>query len=58
MSREEEEEETVTLGTVNSVTLTQDSDGSIILHCPSNGGSHTQSHTAQNPNTICSQQYN
>ncbi|XP_062339348.1 cyclin-D-binding Myb-like transcription factor 1 [Osmerus eperlanus] len=36
MSREEEEEETVTLGTVNSVTLTQDSDGSIILHCPSN----------------------
>lgn len=32
----EEEEETVTLETVNSVTLTQDSDGSIILHCPSN----------------------
>ncbi|KAM6984761.1 cyclin-D-binding Myb-like transcription factor 1 [Aplochiton taeniatus] len=31
-----EEEETVTLEAVNSVTLTQDCDGSIILHCPAN----------------------
>ncbi|AWO98346.1 putative cyclin-D-binding Myb-like transcription factor 1 [Scophthalmus maximus] len=31
---EDEEEEVAALGTVKSVTLTQDSDGSIILHCP------------------------
>ncbi|XP_029901983.1 cyclin-D-binding Myb-like transcription factor 1 [Myripristis murdjan] len=36
MSTGAEEEEAVTLETVNSVTLTQDSDGSIILHCPPN----------------------
>nr|XP_046192697.1 cyclin-D-binding Myb-like transcription factor 1 [Oncorhynchus gorbuscha] len=29
-----EDEDSVTLESVNSVTLTQDSDGSIILHCP------------------------
>uniref|UniRef100_A0A667ZJ78 Cyclin-D-binding Myb-like transcription factor 1 n=1 Tax=Myripristis murdjan TaxID=586833 RepID=A0A667ZJ78_9TELE len=46
MSTGAEEEEAVTLETVNSVTLTQDSDGSIILHCPPNGGlSHTHTHT-------------
>lgn len=31
-----EDEDSVTLESVNSVTLTQDSDGSIILHCPPN----------------------
>ncbi|KAM4615468.1 cyclin-D-binding Myb-like transcription factor 1 isoform 1-T1 [Polymixia lowei] len=36
MSTGAEEEEAVALETVNSVTLTQDSDGSIILHCPPN----------------------
>ncbi|XP_071370980.1 cyclin-D-binding Myb-like transcription factor 1 [Centroberyx affinis] len=36
MSTAAEEEEDVALETVNSVTLTQDSDGSIILHCPPN----------------------
>ena len=34
MSAEAEE---ITLQTVNSVTLTRDSDGSLILHCPPNG---------------------
>uniref|UniRef100_A0A3Q2GCP4 Cyclin-D-binding Myb-like transcription factor 1 n=1 Tax=Cyprinodon variegatus TaxID=28743 RepID=A0A3Q2GCP4_CYPVA len=33
------EEEPAALESVKPVTLTQDSDGSIILHCPSNGGS-------------------
>ncbi|KAG7496250.1 cyclin-D-binding Myb-like transcription factor 1 [Solea senegalensis] len=32
----DEDEETAALETVKSVTLTQDSDGSIILHCPHN----------------------
>lgn len=32
------------LETVKSVTLTQDADGSIILHCPPNGGSQTHTH--------------
>ncbi|XP_078138159.1 cyclin-D-binding Myb-like transcription factor 1 [Centroberyx gerrardi] len=36
MSTAAEEEEDVALETVNSVTLTQDCDGSIILHCPPN----------------------
>lgn len=38
MSSAAEDEEAATLETVKSVTLTQDSDGSIILHCPANGG--------------------
>ncbi|XP_038840690.1 cyclin-D-binding Myb-like transcription factor 1 [Salvelinus namaycush] len=33
-----EDEDSVTLESVNSVTLTQDSDGSIILHCPPHEG--------------------
>lgn len=42
MSSAAEDEEAAALETVKSVTLTQDSDGSIILHCPPNGGlSHT-----------------
>lgn len=36
-SAAEEEEEAAALETVKSVTLTQDSDGSIILHCPPSG---------------------
>uniref|UniRef100_A0A665UEC1 Cyclin-D-binding Myb-like transcription factor 1 n=1 Tax=Echeneis naucrates TaxID=173247 RepID=A0A665UEC1_ECHNA len=39
MSSAAEDEDVVALETVKSVTLTQDSDGSIILHCPSNGDS-------------------
>lgn len=39
-SAAEEEEEAAALETVQSVTLTQDSDGSIILHCPPSGGSY------------------
>ncbi|CAK6978163.1 cyclin-D-binding Myb-like transcription factor 1 [Scomber scombrus] len=36
MSSAAEDDDAATLETVNSVTLTQDSDGSIILHCPHN----------------------
>ncbi|MGH0147788.1 UNVERIFIED_CONTAM: hypothetical protein FKN15_011453 [Acipenser sinensis] len=36
MNTIEDESGTVTLETVNSVTLTQDTDGNIILHCPQN----------------------
>lgn len=42
MSSAAEDEDAAALETVKSVTLTQDSDGSIILHCPANGWSeHT-----------------
>ncbi|XP_003228036.1 cyclin-D-binding Myb-like transcription factor 1 isoform X1 [Anolis carolinensis] len=34
MSTVEEESDTVTVETVNSVTLTQDTEGNLILHCP------------------------
>lgn len=37
MSTAEEESDTVTVETVNSVTLTQDTEGNLILHCPQNG---------------------
>uniref|UniRef100_A0A671YE15 Cyclin-D-binding Myb-like transcription factor 1 n=1 Tax=Sparus aurata TaxID=8175 RepID=A0A671YE15_SPAAU len=47
------EEEAAVLETVKSVTLTQDSDGSIILHCPPNGGStHTHTHTYTHTHTL------
>uniref|UniRef100_A0A3P8TXG6 Cyclin-D-binding Myb-like transcription factor 1 n=1 Tax=Amphiprion percula TaxID=161767 RepID=A0A3P8TXG6_AMPPE len=36
--RQTDDEDAAALETVKSVTLTQDSDGSIILHCPPNGG--------------------
>ncbi|XP_065523428.1 cyclin-D-binding Myb-like transcription factor 1 isoform X3 [Lathamus discolor] len=36
MSTVEEESDTVTVETVNSVTLTQDTEGNLILHCPQN----------------------
>uniref|UniRef100_A0A8K9VGD4 Cyclin-D-binding Myb-like transcription factor 1 n=1 Tax=Oncorhynchus mykiss TaxID=8022 RepID=A0A8K9VGD4_ONCMY len=39
-----EDEDSVTLESVNSVTLTQDSDGSIILHCPPHGNTHYLPH--------------
>lgn len=35
---EEQQLEETQLETVKSVTLTQDQDGSIILHCPAQGG--------------------
>ncbi|XP_062383668.1 cyclin-D-binding Myb-like transcription factor 1 [Sardina pilchardus] len=37
MNRGEDASGTVTLESVNPVTLTQDTDGNIILHCPQNG---------------------
>lgn len=37
MSTVEEDSDTVTVETVNSVTLTRDTDGNLILHCPQNG---------------------
>uniref|UniRef100_A0A8C9TM57 Cyclin-D-binding Myb-like transcription factor 1 n=1 Tax=Scleropages formosus TaxID=113540 RepID=A0A8C9TM57_SCLFO len=37
MNTIEDEPGTVTLEAVNSVTLTQDTDGNLILHCPHNG---------------------
>lgn len=37
MSTVKEESDTVTIDTVNSVTLTQDTEGNLILHCPQNG---------------------
>lgn len=45
-STPQEDGQEVALETVKSVTLTQDKDGSIILHCPTNGGlTHTNTHT-------------
>lgn len=42
----EDEQQATALETVKSVTLTQDNDGSIILHCPPQGGSAcTRVHT-------------
>lgn len=37
MSSADDVKDVAALETVNSVTLTQDSDGCIILHCPPNG---------------------
>lgn len=46
MSLAAEDDDAGALENVKSVTLTQDSDGSIILHCPPSGGStHTHTHT-------------
>lgn len=41
MSSAAEDEQVAALETVKSVTLTQDNDGSIILHCPPHGGLKT-----------------
>uniref|UniRef100_A0A3Q4HQ21 Cyclin-D-binding Myb-like transcription factor 1 n=1 Tax=Neolamprologus brichardi TaxID=32507 RepID=A0A3Q4HQ21_NEOBR len=55
MSLAAEDDDAGALETVKSVTLTQDSDGSIILHCPPSGGStHTHTHTHTNPSAISS----
>ncbi|XP_058581210.1 cyclin-D-binding Myb-like transcription factor 1 isoform X2 [Neofelis nebulosa] len=43
MSTVEEDSDTVTVETVNSVTLTQDTDGNLILHCPQNVSENDQS---------------
>ncbi|XP_074050167.1 cyclin-D-binding Myb-like transcription factor 1 isoform X3 [Macrotis lagotis] len=43
MSTVEEESDTVTVETVNSVTLTQDTEGNLILHCPQNVSENDQS---------------
>ncbi|XP_014708855.1 cyclin-D-binding Myb-like transcription factor 1 isoform X2 [Equus asinus] len=43
MSTVEEDSDTVTLETVNSVTLTRDTDGNLILHCPQNVSENDQS---------------
>uniref|UniRef100_A0A674E1L3 Cyclin-D-binding Myb-like transcription factor 1 n=2 Tax=Salmo trutta TaxID=8032 RepID=A0A674E1L3_SALTR len=43
-----EDEDSVTLESVNSVTLTQDSDGSIILHCPPH-----VTHTLSSTRCVC-----
>ena len=42
----EQDGQEIALETVKSVTLTQDKDGSIILHCPTDGAfTHTHRHT-------------
>ncbi|NP_001412455.1 cyclin-D-binding Myb-like transcription factor 1 isoform 3 [Mus musculus] len=43
MSTVEEDSDTVTVETVNSVTFTQDTDGNLILHCPQNVSENDQS---------------
>ncbi|XP_054350041.1 cyclin-D-binding Myb-like transcription factor 1 isoform X2 [Pongo pygmaeus] len=43
MSTVEEDTDTVTVETVNSVTLTQDTEGNLILHCPQNVSENDQS---------------
>ncbi|XP_073920954.1 cyclin-D-binding Myb-like transcription factor 1 isoform X5 [Castor canadensis] len=43
MSTVEEDSDTVTVETVNSVTLTQDTEGNLILHCPHNVSENDQS---------------
>ncbi|XP_046525196.1 cyclin-D-binding Myb-like transcription factor 1 isoform X2 [Equus quagga] len=43
MSTVEEDSDTVTVETVNSVTLTRDTDGNLILHCPQNVSENDQS---------------
>lgn len=44
MSSAAQDEQAAALETVKSVTLTQDNDGSIILHCPPHGA-HSHTHT-------------
>ncbi|KAM5204714.1 cyclin-D-binding Myb-like transcription factor 1 isoform 8-T12 [Hipposideros larvatus] len=43
MSTVEEDSDTVTVETVNSVTLTRDTDGNLIFHCPQNVSENEQS---------------
>ncbi|XP_053109764.1 cyclin-D-binding Myb-like transcription factor 1 isoform X2 [Hemicordylus capensis] len=49
MSTVEEESDTVTVETVNSVTLTQDTDGNLILHCPQDEADEIDSEDSTEP---------
>uniref|UniRef100_A0A4X2L011 Cyclin-D-binding Myb-like transcription factor 1 n=1 Tax=Vombatus ursinus TaxID=29139 RepID=A0A4X2L011_VOMUR len=49
MSTVEEESDTVTVETVNSVTLTQDTEGNLILHCPQNEADEIDSEDSTEP---------
>lgn len=49
MSTVEEESDTVTVETVNSVTFTQDTDGNLILHCPQNDPDEIDSEDSTEP---------
>ncbi|XP_039375242.1 cyclin-D-binding Myb-like transcription factor 1 isoform X1 [Mauremys reevesii] len=49
MSTVEEESDTVTVETVNSVTLTQDTEGNLILHCPQNEADEVDSEDSTEP---------
>uniref|UniRef100_A0A8C9FQK8 Cyclin D binding myb-like transcription factor 1 n=1 Tax=Pavo cristatus TaxID=9049 RepID=A0A8C9FQK8_PAVCR len=49
MSTVEEESDTVTVETVNSVTLTQDTEGNLILHCPPNETDEVNSEDSVEP---------
>ncbi|KAM6152170.1 cyclin-D-binding Myb-like transcription factor 1 [Erethizon dorsatum] len=49
MSTEEEDSDTVTVETVNSVTLTRDTDGSLIFHCPRHEADEIDSEDSTDP---------
>uniref|UniRef100_A0A8C9CHW2 Cyclin-D-binding Myb-like transcription factor 1 n=1 Tax=Phocoena sinus TaxID=42100 RepID=A0A8C9CHW2_PHOSS len=49
MSTVEEDSDTVTVETVNSVTLTRDADGNLILHCPQNEADEIDSEDSIEP---------
>uniref|UniRef100_A0A8C0CX98 Cyclin-D-binding Myb-like transcription factor 1 n=1 Tax=Balaenoptera musculus TaxID=9771 RepID=A0A8C0CX98_BALMU len=49
MSTVEEDSDTVTVETVNSVTLTRDADGNLILHCPQNEADEIDSEDSTEP---------
>ncbi|PNI46356.1 DMTF1 isoform 4 [Pan troglodytes] len=49
MSTVEEDSDTVTVETVNSVTLTQDTEGNLILHCPQNEADEIDSEDSIEP---------
>lgn len=49
MSTVEEDSDTVTVETVNSVTFTQDTDGNLILHCPQNDPDEVDSEDSTEP---------
>ncbi|NXU57052.1 DMTF1 factor, partial [Turnix velox] len=49
MSTVKEESDTVTVETVNSVTLTQDTEGNLILHCPQNETDEVDSEDSTEP---------
>uniref|UniRef100_A0A8C5LMA3 Cyclin-D-binding Myb-like transcription factor 1 n=1 Tax=Jaculus jaculus TaxID=51337 RepID=A0A8C5LMA3_JACJA len=49
MSTVEEDSDTVTVETVNSVTFTQDTDGNLILHCPQNEPDEIDSEDSTEP---------